>query len=114
MNKEWIRRRNRSGIIIVDNDHPVVREGIRALLSREIGFEVCGDAGTAAEALELVRKSQPHVAVVDVLLDNENGLDLIRSINRCNRNVKVLACSMYDDRLYAEGAARGRCAGLCQ
>lgn len=90
-------------IVIVD-DHPVVREGLRAMLGRESGFEVCGDAGAIAEAMELVRLQSPHLTVVDMLLDNENGMDLIRKIRGLNRNVRMLACSMYDDLLYAERA----------
>jgi DNA-binding NarL/FixJ family response regulator len=90
-------------IVIVD-DHQVVREGLRAVLSRESGFEVCGDAGAIDEAMELVSLHSPHLTVVDMLLDNENGMDLIRKITGLNRNVRMLACSMYDDLLYAERA----------
>lgn len=90
-------------IIIVD-DHPIVREGLRVLLSRETGVEVCGDAGTAAEALTLIGSESPHQAIVDVLLEDGNGRDLIRSIRVLDQSVRILACSMYDERLYAERA----------
>jgi DNA-binding NarL/FixJ family response regulator len=90
-------------IIIVD-DHPVVREGLRAVLSRESQFEVCGDVGTAAAALDLVRSQSPDVAVVDILLDNENGLDLIYRLKSLSLGIRMLACSMYDEHLYAERA----------
>mgnify|MGYP001554099765 CR=1 FL=1 len=90
-------------IVIVD-DHPVVREGLRALLSREPRFEVCGDVGTASAALELVRSQAPHMAVVDILLHNENGLDLIYRMKSLCPGIRMLACSMYDDQLYAERA----------
>ncbi len=90
-------------IIIVD-DHPIVREGLRILLGRDSRFDVCGDVGTAAEALELIAATAPHLAIVDVLLDDENGLDLIRKIKGLHQNIRIVACSMYDDLLYAERA----------
>jgi len=90
-------------IMIVD-DHPVVREGLRAAFDREVGFEICGDVGTASEALALIESQTPHLVSVDILLKDENGIDLIRSIKSLKRNIRILACSMYDEWLYAERA----------
>lgn len=90
--------------IVVVDDHPVVREGLRALLSCEADFLVCGDAGTNADALNLIRAEAPDAVIVDVLLDHESGLDLIRDIKTLNPRVRVLAHSMHDDQNYAERA----------
>lgn len=90
-------------ILIVD-DHAAIREGLRSLLSREPGFEVCGDVGTAAATLNLVRAESPTLAIVDISIGDESGLDLIRRIKELDANVRVLAWSMYDDLLYAERA----------
>lgn len=90
-------------IVIVD-DHPIVREGLRVLLSREVDFNVCGDVGTALEALALIRSESPDAAIVDVVLGNESGLELIRDIKSLDIGVRILAYSMHDDLLYAERA----------
>ena len=92
-----------SRILIVD-DHAAIREGLRALLSREPGLEVCGDVGTTAEALKLVREESPTLAIVDIAIGDESGLELIRRIKEQGASVRVLAWSMYDDLLYAERA----------
>ena len=94
---------NVTRILIVD-DHAAIREGLGALLGRERGFEVCGDVGTVAAALALVREKSPSVAVVDISIGDESGLDLIRRIRELDDSVRVLAWSMYDDLLYAERA----------
>ena len=88
-------------VLIVD-DHPTIRDGLRAVLNHESGFEVCGDVGTIAAAFDLVHAQSPHVAVIDLNLDKENGLDLIQTIKRTNQSVRMLAYSMYDDLHFAE------------
>ena len=98
--------RNLSGdvrILIVD-DHAAIREGLRAILNREPGIEVCGDAKNSMTALKLVREESPTLAIVDISIGDESGLDLIRRIRETDGNVQVLAWSMYDDLLYAERA----------
>jgi DNA-binding NarL/FixJ family response regulator len=98
--------RNLSGavrILIVD-DHASIREGLRAILSREPGIDVCGDAGDAMAAMKLVREESPTLAIVDISIGDESGLDLIRRIRELDATVRILAWSMYDDLLYAERA----------
>jgi len=90
-------------ILIVD-DHAAIREGLRSLLSREPDIEVCGDAGNAMTALNLVRKESPGLAIIDISIGDESGLDLIRRVRELDPNIRVLAWSMYDDLLYAERA----------
>jgi len=90
-------------ILIVD-DHAAIREGLGNLLSGEPDFEICGDASTVADALKLVGEKSPNVAIVDISIGDESGLDLIRRIRELDENVRILAWSMYDDLLYAERA----------
>lgn len=90
-------------ILIVD-DHPIVREGLSSLLSREVDFEVCGEAGDIATALQQVEEKKPHIAIVDIALANESGLELIRRIAARDSTIGILACSLHDDTLYAERA----------
>jgi len=90
-------------VLIVD-DHPIVREGLSALLSREPDFEVCGEADNSRAALRLIDATKPHVVTIDISLQSGNGLDLVRRIAEQDRTIRMLVCSLYDEGLYAERA----------
>ena len=90
-------------VAIVD-DHPSVREGLRVLLEREGGFDVCGMAGTVSEAITMIGQECPDVAIVDISLGKDNSLDLIRRLKAKHHALRILAWSMFDDLLYAERA----------
>ena len=94
------------------DDHAAIREGLCLLLSREPGFEVCGDASSVVTALNLVRTESPTVAIVDISIGDESGLELIRRIKETDGTVRILAWSMYDDLLYAERALRAGAMGF--
>ena len=88
-------------ILLVD-DHPIVREGLASLLSNQSDFKICGEADDVSSALGLVTKTKPHVVIVDISLKRSSGLDLISQIAEYDRSVKLLACSLYDETVYAE------------
>ena len=90
-------------VLIVD-DHALVREGLRALLDRHDDLEVCGEAGSAAEALALARDNLPDVAVVDLSLREGSGMELIGDLRARSENIRILVSSMHDEKLYAERA----------
>jgi DNA-binding NarL/FixJ family response regulator len=90
-------------ILIVD-DHPIVREGLSSLLSKEPDFEVCGEAADVPSAIRLVEKTQPHVVTIDISLESGSGIDLIRRITKSHRSIRMVACSLHDETLYAERA----------
>lgn len=91
-------------VLIVD-DHPVVREGLKALLSRA-GFCVVAEAADAAQALELAANAHPDLAIVDVALPGVSGLELCRRIRRRFPEVKVVLLSMFDEPEWRAEAAR--------
>src|SRR5438132_8009613 len=66
-------------IVIVD-DHPLFRKGLEQLIHSHDGFAICGEAGNAAEAMEVIRKIMPDLAIVDVSLPGANGIELIKNI----------------------------------
>ncbi|WP_258361002.1 response regulator [Moorella sulfitireducens] len=85
-------------VVLVD-DHAVVREGLRALLTNERDIEVVGEAGGAAELMELVDEVQPEVVVMDLQLGNgQNGVEATRSLLQKRPDIKVVILSMFDDR----------------
>jgi len=90
-------------ILIVD-DHPIVREGMSALLAKEPDFEVCGEAEDVPSAIRLIDESRPNVVTVDISLENGSGIDLIRRIAKSDPSIRMVACSLHDERLYAERA----------
>lgn len=95
--------RRTTRILIVD-DHPIVREGLNSLLSKQSDFEICGEADDVPHALRLVAATKPHVVTIDISLNGGSGLELIRRITESDRSIKLVACSLYDETLYAERA----------
>jgi DNA-binding NarL/FixJ family response regulator len=97
-------------IIIVD-DHAVVRRGVRALLESQPGWEVLAEATTGREAIELVRKLQPHVVVMDLSLPELNGLEATRQIVKEAPQTEILVLTMHHSEQLArdvlQAGARG-------
>ena len=97
-------------VLIVD-DHPIVREGLDRLLSREEDLLVCGQAEDAPQALELLESVRPDLAIVDISLASGNGLDLVRQMRAEDTRIRILVSSMHDETLYAERALRAGARG---
>ena len=66
-------------VVIVD-DHPVVRVGLRQLIDSQEDLRTCGEAATAEEALAIISDSQPDLIIVDLSLPDKSGMDLIREL----------------------------------
>jgi DNA-binding NarL/FixJ family response regulator len=81
-------------IVIVD-DHSVVRRGVRALLESQPGWEVLAEAQTGREAVEVVRRLQPDIVVIDLSLPELNGLDATRQILKESPRTEVLMLTMH-------------------
>lgn len=97
-------------ILLVD-DHPLVREGLANLIHQQPDLEVCGEAASQPQALDLIGTVLPDIAVVDISLENGSGLELIKSIKAMYPAVVMLALSMHDESLYAERALRAGARG---
>ncbi|HYL08237.1 MAG TPA: response regulator transcription factor [Candidatus Udaeobacter sp.] len=83
-------------IVLVD-DHEMVRVGLKALLSGQPDFEVIGETGRGAEAVELVRRTQPDVALLDARLPDLPGPDVCRQLKEAFPNLKVMILTVYTD-----------------
>ncbi len=81
--------------ILVVDDHPVVRRGLRALLDSQPGLEVCGEASTGAEAIGHVRKNKPNLVVLDLTLPEMNGLEVTRAVRGESPETDVLVLTMH-------------------
>ena len=92
-------------LLIVD-DHPLFRKGLEELIHSDADFAVCGEAGNAAEAMDVIRKLHPDMAIVDLSLPGANGIELIKNIRAEFPSLPILVLSMHDESLYALRALR--------
>jgi two-component system response regulator NreC len=90
------------GVLLVD-DHPIVRAGVRYMLERESGFSVLGEAATGREAIRLAFELRPDVVVMDVSLPDIGGLEATRAIKEHDPSIRVLIVSMHSDEEYVLG-----------
>ena len=97
-------------LAIVD-DHPLVRDGLRARLSVVTGLEVIGEAASGAQALELAASMLPDLMLVDVGMRGMNGIELAHALRERHPAIKVLMLSMYDNREYVISAIRAGARG---
>lgn len=89
--------------VFIVEDHPVVRKGYVAFIRRERDLEICGEASSAQEALELLPKANADVAVIDVSLPGGmSGIDLLRELKRLYPDLPILVVSGNEEAVYGE------------
>ena len=94
--------------IVLADDHRLMRDGVKALLRREPGFELVGEAHDGLEALRLARELQPDVLVTDLAMPGMNGIEAIRRVRTEVPAVQVLCLSVHDeDRMVLAGIDAG-------
>ncbi len=86
-------------VLIVD-DHPVVRDGLRGMFSGEPGFEVAGEAADGGEAVALAQSLQPDVILMDLHMPNVDGVSAIRQLAEQGSEARVLVLTTYDQDSY--------------
>lgn len=97
-------------VLLVD-DHPTMREGLIRVIEREDDLTVCGEAESIQRALEMIEASKPDIAVVDISLGGQNGIELIKDIKIRYSQLPVLVHSMHDESVYAERSLRAGAKG---
>lgn len=97
-------------VILID-DHPVVRSGIRNMLEEAADIVVEGEAGDGEEALRLVEELSPDVLLLDMEMPGLSGVDVAKKLQETGSSVKVLALSAYDDEHYIRGLLSNGAAG---
>jgi len=91
--------------VIIADDHAMVREGIKSVLERA-GFEVVGEASSGTEVLPLAERVQPDVAVLDISMPGETGLQAAAKLRQALPHIRVLILSMYDNSEYVLESVR--------
>ncbi|MBV9696501.1 MAG: response regulator transcription factor [Gammaproteobacteria bacterium] len=98
-------KRTRAGaphrILIID-DHPIVRQGLRRLIEQEKDLTVCGEAASSGEGKAAIRDLKPDVIIVDITLREGDGVELVKEAHARDPMLPILVLSMHDEMLYAE------------
>jgi DNA-binding NarL/FixJ family response regulator len=90
-------------ILIVD-DHPIVRQGLRMTIEAEPDLTICGEAEGMSQAMHLFLETAPDVVIADISLENGSGIELVKELMSHNEDVRILVCSMHEESLFAERA----------
>lgn len=98
-------------VVLVD-DQPLVRNGLRVLMADAPGIDVVGEAGTGAEAVQLVRDTEPDVAVMDIRMPGMDGIEATALITAAAGATRVLILTTFDDDEYIYGALRAGASGF--
>lgn len=97
--------------ILVIDDHSIVRQGIRSLLSNYPEFEVIGEAEDGQAALRHIRQQAPDVTLLDIRLPGQSGIDLLKKIRQTQPEAKVLMLTSFNDEEYVMGALQAGALG---
>ena len=97
-------------LLLVD-DHPLIRQGLRHLLEGEPEFKVIGEAGDGLEALLLVERLKPNILVVDIMMPGLNGLEVLRQMKHISPDTRAIVLSMQSADAYVLEALKNGAAG---
>ncbi|HEY4364244.1 MAG TPA: response regulator transcription factor [Bryobacteraceae bacterium] len=92
--------------ILVADDHALIRQGIRALLSVDPELRIIAEASDGREAVALAEKLRPDVAIIDIRMKELNGIDVISQLVRYSPSTAIIALSMFSDERYVNRAVR--------
>lgn len=97
--------------VVIADDHPVVRSGLRSLLESEEDIEVVGEADTAEEAVRKVRAHKPMILVLDLMMPGGTGIDALPAIREANEATRIVVLTFQSDPTYARAALREGASG---
>jgi DNA-binding NarL/FixJ family response regulator len=91
--------------VLIADDHGIVREGLRRLLESELDIKVCAEASDGREALEMVKKHEPSLVILDITMPRLGGLEALERLRAEHPVVKVILLSMHGDPQFIRSAA---------
>ena len=101
----------RKSLVFIVDDHPLVREGLTNLINGQDDLIVCGEAKDFPQTINRIVKERTDVALIDISLENESGLELVKQLRSQFPQVALIILSMHDEGLYAERALRAGARG---
>jgi len=90
---------NKTKIFLAD-DHAIVREGLRYILGSVTGYEVVGESGDGREALGMIEKLKPDIAIIDISMPGMTGVEIARQVKKYTRTVRIIILSRHDNEEY--------------
>jgi len=97
--------------VLLSDDHPFVRRGLRTILDDTDGFEVCGEAGDGVQTLELAMRLRPDIVITDISMPQPNGLEVTSQLRQSLPQAKVLIITMHDSEEMLRAAAAAGASG---
>ena len=95
---------NRKTQVLIVDDHPIVREGVRRRIESQPDMAVCCDVGRGSEAMAFINSNQVDITIVDISLEGRSGIDLIKQIRASKLGFPILVLSVHDEVTYAQRA----------
>ena len=94
-------KRGARRVLVIDN-HPIVRAGLRRVIDKEDDLQVCAEADTARDARTAIKDRHPDVIIADIGLNQGDGIELVRDVRAHHPHLPILVLSMHDETIYAE------------
>lgn len=97
--------------VLLADDHQIIRDGLRSLLTNEPDIEVVGEANDGRAAVEMTQRLKPDIVVMDITMPGLNGIEATRQVRAISSDIKVLALSMHADKRFVAGVLHAGASG---
>jgi DNA-binding NarL/FixJ family response regulator len=97
--------------VLLSDDHPIVRRGVRTILESNGEYEVCGEAGNGNQTVEMAMALQPDVVITDISMSPTNGLEVTQLLRQSLPSTKILILTMHDSVEMLRAAAMAGASG---
>lgn len=104
---------SKTNVLIVD-DHPAIRFALKYIIDNTLDLQVCGEASSARDALELIEKKKPDILILDISLDDSHGLELTGTIHSLYPDLAIIIYSAHEERVFAERAFKAGARGYVE
>jgi DNA-binding NarL/FixJ family response regulator len=111
-NSEGLEKKKATVRIVIADDHPIVRDGLKKLLLLEDDFEIVGEAGDGREVLEKVQELDPDVLLLDLRMPNLDGLSALQALQQTNKRTRVIVLTASEDKNEFVQAMKLGCSGI--
>ena len=111
-NSEGMEKKKATVRIVIADDHPIVRDGLKKLLLLEDDFEIVGEAGDGREVLEKVQALDPDVLLLDLRMPNLDGLSALQALQQTNKRTRVIVLTASEDKNEFVQAMKLGCSGI--